>query len=100
MLKESSYLIGKDERICDILAENPSISRQHAVLQFRKKYQMEMDGSYLEKVIPYLMDLESTNGTKINEEKLEPTRYYELMNKDVLKFGFSEREYVLVEVEN
>jgi len=34
-LENSCYLIGKDDRICDILCENTSISRQHAVIQFR-----------------------------------------------------------------
>ena len=34
-LENSCYLIGKDDRVCDILCENHSISRQHAVIQFR-----------------------------------------------------------------
>lgn len=33
---------------------------------------------------PYLMDLESTNGTKLNGEKIEAARYYELKNKDMI----------------
>lgn len=32
---QSCYLIGKDERICDILLEHPTVSRQHCVIQFR-----------------------------------------------------------------
>jgi smad nuclear-interacting protein 1 len=42
------------------------------------------------------MDLESTNGTFLNGEKIEAGRFYELLEKDVFKFGFSEREYVLL----
>jgi smad nuclear-interacting protein 1 len=45
---------------------------------------------------PYLMDLDSTNGTFINENRIEPRRYYELFEKDTIKFGNSSREYVLL----
>lgn len=47
-------------------------------------------------VLPYLMDLDSTNGTFINGERIEGRRYYELREKDLLKFGSSSREYVLL----
>jgi smad nuclear-interacting protein 1 len=42
------------------------------------------------------MDLESTNKTFLNGEPIEPARYYELREKDVLKFGESQREYVVM----
>ena len=45
---------------------------------------------------PYLMDLESTNKSFLNAEEVEPARYYELREKDVLKFGESQREYVIM----
>lgn len=57
ILKQSSYLIGKDERVCDILCENSSISRQHAVIQFRAQHHLQIDGSYKVEVKPYIMDL-------------------------------------------
>lgn len=44
------------------------------------------------------MDLESTNGTLLNGEKIEPSRYVELLEKDVIKFGLSERDYVVFKV--
>jgi smad nuclear-interacting protein 1 len=50
----------------------------------------------VKKTVPYLMDLESTNGTYLNGDKMEAGRFYELLEKDVFKFGFSEREYVLL----
>ncbi len=42
------------------------------------------------------MDLESTNKTFLNGSDVEAARYYELRDKDVLKFGESSREYVLM----
>ena len=42
------------------------------------------------------MDLESTNGTFLCDDKIKPRRYYELKEKDVIKFGFSTREYVVI----
>lgn len=39
---------------------------------------------------------ESANGTFVNNKKLEPRRYVELLERDVVKFGFSQREYVLL----
>jgi smad nuclear-interacting protein 1 len=43
-----------------------------------------------------IIDLESSNGTELNGEELETSRYFELRDKDILKFGGSEREYVVM----
>ena len=45
------------------------------------------------------MDLESTNGTLLNKEKIEAARYYELKPHDVLNFGLSKRDYVVMKVD-
>jgi len=50
------------------------------------------DGSSGRTVRPYIIDLEAANGTFVNNQKIEPKRYVELFEKDVLKFGFSSRE--------
>ena len=42
------------------------------------------------------MDLESTNGTFLNGERIEAARYYELKHGDVVKFGGSTRDYVVM----
>ena len=42
------------------------------------------------------MDLETVNGTTLNGEKVEGGRFYQLMEKDVVKFGLSKREYVIL----
>jgi smad nuclear-interacting protein 1 len=50
----------------------------------------------MSKVLPYVIDLGSSNGTYLNNKRIDPQRYYELREKDMLKFGYSSREYVLL----
>ena len=45
---------------------------------------------------PYIIDLESANGTSINGDLISPSRYYELKENDIVKFGFSTRDYVII----
>lgn len=94
--RNSGYLIGRERKIVDIPADHPSCSSQHAVVQFRLVDHTRVDGSQTKKVKPYMMDLESTNGSFLNNVKIEPRRYYELKERDIIKFGFSSREYVLL----
>lgn len=94
--KQSWYLFGRDRRVADIPTDHPSCSLQHAVLQYRKTEKNGKDGMAKISVRPYLMDLGSTNGTFLNGEKIEAQRYYELLPKDVLTFGSSTREFVLL----
>nr|CAD1837480.1 unnamed protein product [Ananas comosus var. bracteatus] len=92
----SCYLFGRERRIADIPTDHPSCSKQHAVLQYRLVEKEQPDGLMSKQVRPYLMDLDSTNGTFINDSRIEPRRYYELFEKDTVKFGNSSREYVLL----
>ncbi|KAJ9647250.1 hypothetical protein H2199_002237 [Coniosporium tulheliwenetii] len=46
--------------------------------------------------LPYVIDLESSNGTRLNGERVEASRFVELRDGDVLGFGESEREYVVM----
>ncbi|XP_018335811.1 FHA domain-containing protein DDL isoform X2 [Agrilus planipennis] len=94
--RESAYLIGRDRKVVDLPVDHPSCSKQHAVLQYRLVPFTRDDGSSGKRVRPYLIDLESANGTYINNKKIEPKKYIELLEKDVIKFGFSSREYVLL----
>ena len=57
---------------------------------------IEADERTTRLVRPYLMDLNSTNGSFVNGSKIEPQRYVELLEKDVIRFGYSSREYVLL----
>jgi smad nuclear-interacting protein 1 len=92
----SCWLIGKELSVVDLAAEHPSISRQHAVIQFRYIEKRNEFGDKLGKVRPYLIDLESANGTKLNKETIPGSRYLELRDKDMIQFGDSTREYVLM----
>lgn len=94
--RQSAFLIGKDRKVVDLPVDHPSCSRQHAVLQYRLVPRENIGGSKSGVVLPYIIDLGSSNGTFLNNQKIEPRRYVELKEKDVLKFGFSSREYVLL----
>jgi smad nuclear-interacting protein 1 len=77
-------------------AEHPSISKQHAVIQFRYIEKKNEFGDKLGKVRPYLIDLDSANGTSLNKDEIPSSRYLELRDKDMIQFGHSTREYVLM----
>lgn len=95
--RKSAFLVGRDKAVADILTEHPSCSKQHAVLQYRMYQRETADGfGFEQEVRPYIMDLNSTNLTFLNGRKIESSRYIELKEKDVLKFGESTREYVLM----
>ncbi|KAL8256440.1 hypothetical protein R6Q59_031507 [Mikania micrantha] len=94
--RQTCYLFGRERRVADIPTDHPSCSKQHAVLQYRQVEKDQPDGMLKKEVRPYIMDLGSTNGTFINDNRIEPERYYELMEKDTVKFGNSSREYVLL----
>jgi len=92
----SCWLVGRDRAVVDLPAEHPSVSKQHAVLQFRYVERRNEFGDRVGKVKPYLIDLESANGTVLNGDKVPESRYLEVRNQDVIKFGLSEREYVVM----
>ncbi len=96
MHRQSGYLIGRQRKICDFAVDHPSCSKQHAVFQYRLVPFKTDTGIEIKRIRPHLMDLDSANGTYLNNKKIEPKRYYELFEKDVIKFGYSSREYVLL----
>lgn len=63
----------------------------YRLVEFTRK-----DGTSGRRVRPYIIDLGSGNGTYLNNQRIDAQRYYELKEKDVIKFGFSSREYVLL----
>ncbi len=92
----SCWLAGRDTAVVDLLAAHPSISKQHAVLQFRFVEKRNEFGDRIGRVKPYLLDLASANGTTLNHEPVAAQRYIELRDKDLVQFGHSTREYVLM----
>jgi smad nuclear-interacting protein 1 len=83
MNKKSYYIIGRDKELADIGIsddeESELLSKEHAVLQYRKTKNDEISC--------YIMDLNSTNGTYLNREKLPKRRYVELKHDDSFTFG-------------
>ncbi|KAF2429583.1 SMAD/FHA domain-containing protein [Tothia fuscella] len=93
---QSCWLVGREAAVADLLVEHPSCSKQHAAIQFRHSVKVNEFGDRKNLVRPYLIDLESANGTLLNGEKIAGSRYVEVRDKDVVKFGLSEREYVFM----
>ncbi|EFY86499.1 FHA domain protein SNIP1, putative [Metarhizium acridum CQMa 102] len=92
----SCWLVGREMAVVDLPAEHPSISKQHAVIQFRYTEKRNEYGDKIGRVKPYLIDLESANGTVLNDSKVPDSRYLELRDKDLIQFGNSTREYVVM----
>jgi smad nuclear-interacting protein 1 len=101
--RRSATLFGRDRAVADVPCDHPSCSGQHAVIQFRLVAVAPAGDGLLvagdapaRTVKPYLLDLESTNGTFLNGRRVEPARYIELRPRDVLRMGTSSREFVLL----
>ncbi|PNH39720.1 hypothetical protein VD0004_g7197 [Verticillium dahliae] len=92
----SCWLVGREVAVVDLAAEHPSVSKQHAAIQFRFVEKRNEFGDRIGRVKPYLIDLESANGTELNGKKVAESRYVELRHKDMVKFGHSTREYVIM----
>ncbi|OQO08086.1 hypothetical protein B0A48_06880 [Cryoendolithus antarcticus] len=85
--QRSCWLVGRDQNVTDLTLDHPSISKQHAVIQFRHRTSTNQYGDKSSKVKPYVIDLESANGTKLNGERVEASRYFELVDGDVVSFA-------------
>ncbi|XP_075719592.1 kanadaptin [Rhinoderma darwinii] len=76
---------------CHVPLEHPSVSRYHAVLQYRSVPGSEPD----EGPGFYVYDLGSTHGTFINKQRIQSKTYCRLRVGHVLKFGGSTRLFIL-----
>lgn len=92
----SCWLFGRERAIADFPVDHPSCSKQHAVIQFRFVDKKNEFGDRIGGVKPYVIDLESANGTKVNGERIPEKRFVEVLSGDVLGFGDSTREYVIM----
>ena len=97
---------------CDIQLEHPSISRYHAVLQYRPQDgspedSEESDSTATDQVTSlsvstnpkeegfYVYDLGSTHGTFINKSKIQMRCFYRLRIGQMVRFGGSSRLFLL-----
>ncbi|KAI8534260.1 hypothetical protein RHMOL_Rhmol10G0076200 [Rhododendron molle] len=80
--EKGAYMFGRVD-LCDFVLEHPTISRFHAVLQFKRN-----GGAYLH-------DLGSTHGTFVNKNQVKPKVFVDLHVGDVIRFGQSSRLYIL-----
>ncbi|KAF9123855.1 Kanadaptin [Mortierella sp. 14UC] len=68
--------------MCDIEMEHPSLSRYHAIIQFKSSGET------------FLYDLNSSHGTKVNKSKIPPQMHVKIKPGDQLRFGESTRIYL------
>lgn len=87
--KKSFIIFGRHAEIVDIHLEHESISRQHAILQFRQ------DDSAL-----MLYDFHSSQGTYLNNKLILSNTYNRVYVGDMIKFGTSTRFYIVCGPEN
>ena len=79
-LTNESYTIGRSDS-CDICIADPTISGHHCTLLRQE------DGSFV------IRDDDSTNGTKVNDQKVEAGQSMPLHNSDIMKLGSVEVLY-------
>lgn len=82
LLLDLPAVVGKGTKSTVRITKNAGISRTHVRI-------------YMENGIYYAEDLESTNGTFINEERIEPSQPRELINGDVLKLADEEFDFIV-----
>lgn len=92
-LTQQSYFVVGRLPVCDVSLEHPSISRYHAVVQYRGK--AGDTGAVGEELGFYIYDLASTHGTFVNKNKIPPKTYIRLHVGHVVKFGGSTRLFIL-----
>ncbi|CAH00582.1 Pml1p [Kluyveromyces lactis] len=66
---------GEEIILADIPIQEESCSKEHCAVQFRQVG---------ESLIPYLIDLDSSNGTCLNDSAVPSARYIELKSSDII----------------
>ena len=89
-LNDKAYHVFGRLPLCDVVLEHPSVSRYHALIQYRG----ETDGDQTLSGF-YLYDLGSTHGTIVNKSQIRAKTYYRLKVGYVIKFGGSSRLFIL-----
>lgn len=86
---KSHFSIGRDSE-SDVLLEHASISKQHAVIQFRNR---KGEG------IPFIIDLNSKYGCQLNGNRIDSARFVQLKHKDLISFGTLDDDFILIKGE-
>ncbi|KAJ4939344.1 hypothetical protein JOQ06_028793 [Pogonophryne albipinna] len=92
-LTDKSYIVVGRLPVCDVPLDHPSISRYHAIIQYRRE-QGEGESVGEERGF-YVHDLGSTHGTVVNKNKIPPKTFIRIRVGHVLKFGGSTRLFIL-----
>ncbi|KAF9115248.1 Kanadaptin [Mortierella sp. AM989] len=79
---EKEFLVVGRLPMCDLEMEHPSLSRYHAIVQFKSNGEC------------FIYDLNSSHGTKLNKNKIPPGMHVSLKPGDQLRFGESTRIYL------
>ena len=88
-IQKTRILFGR-ARECDIQMEHPSLSRFHAAILWKDFANDPTKGFF------YVMDLNSTHGTMVNKEKVNPGTCIKLeANNTIIKLGGSSRLLML-----
>lgn len=77
-INQNSFIIGSSQEMVDYcIRYNSNISRKHACI-------MRFEDGY------YIQDLDTTNGTFVNDMKVNAGRYVKLVNGSIIKFADEE----------
>ncbi|XP_013199181.1 kanadaptin [Amyelois transitella] len=90
LTNKAFYVFGRLAN-CDVIMAHPTISRHHAVLQYKAfATEGEPPSGW------YLYDLGSTHGTFLNRERLKTSHYTRVRVGHQIKFGNSTRTYIML----
>ncbi|XP_046422207.1 kanadaptin [Neodiprion fabricii] len=85
---KSFYVLGRLP-ICDIPLAHPTISRFHAIIQYRLK------GDEKNPIGLYLYDLGSTHGSFWNGHRMKLNMYVRIRSGHMIRFGCSQRKFIV-----
>ncbi|XP_051155549.1 kanadaptin [Leptopilina boulardi] len=86
--EKNFYVVGRLP-ICDIPLANPTISRYHAIFQYRNESDEKNEKGL------YVYDLGSTHGTFWNGNRIRKNIYVRVRNGHMIKFGNSQRKFIM-----
>jgi smad nuclear-interacting protein 1 len=112
--RQRYYILGRDSSVAHVLLTHPSVSKQHAVVQFRTARWTRGEGlpgaeepsadfggdrDLVEEgaVVPWLIDLSSRNGTYLNRVRIAPETFVRIRTGDTVVFGASTDECVFAQ---